>query len=115
MKISLLPLLLASSLAVLAAEKGHEHHDSADKADAVPKDYPMMTCVVSGESLTEMGKPVEYVHQEAGKPDRKIMLCCERCIPDVKADPAKYLKKIDEAAKKPDRRDPKKDFNEEHH
>jgi hypothetical protein len=110
MKISLISLLLASPLAVFAAEKGPD-----EKADVVPKDYPLMTCVVSGESLTEMGKPFEYVHKEAGKPDRQIMLCCERCLPDVKADPAKYLKKIDEAAKKPDRRDPKKDFNEEHH
>jgi len=110
MKISLIPFLLVPALAVFAAEKGQ-----GDKADAVPKDYPLMTCVVSGESLTEMGKPVEYLHHEAGKPDRRIMLCCERCIPDVKSDPAKFLKKIDEAAKNPDKRDPKKDFTEEHH
>ena len=111
MKISLiLSTLLLPSLAAFAAEKGE-----AGKADVVPKDYPLMTCVVSGESLTEMGTPVEYIHHEAGKPDRKIMLCCERCIPDVKADPAKYVKKLDEAVKNPDQRDPKKDFKEEHH
>jgi hypothetical protein len=36
----------------------------------------------------------------AGKPDRVIFLCCEGCIDDFKADPAKYLKKVDDAAKK---------------
>lgn len=56
------------------------------------------TCVVSGEKLGSMGKPVSYVHKEAGKPDRVITLCCTSCIDDFQKDPAKYLAKLDAAA-----------------
>lgn len=64
----------------------------------VPADYPLNTCVVSGEELGSMGKPVEYVVKTEGKPDRTIYLCCKMCIGKVKKDPEKYLKKLDEAA-----------------
>ena len=60
--------------------------------------YPLDTCVVSGEKLGEMGKPVDYIHKEEGKPDRLVRLCCKMCIPKFKKDPAKYLKILDEAA-----------------
>jgi hypothetical protein len=59
--------------------------------------YPLTTCVVSGDALGEMGHPVDYVYQEAGKPDRLVRFCCKDCIKDFKKDPAKYLKKLDEA------------------
>jgi hypothetical protein len=70
---------------------------AADRKDAKPA-YPLTTCVVSDEKLGEMGKPFEYVHKEAGKPDRVILLCCDSCVKDFQKDPAKYLKKLDEAA-----------------
>lgn len=60
--------------------------------------YPLDTCVVSGEKLGEMGKPIDYLYKEEGKPDRLVRLCCKMCIGKFKADPAKYLKLIDEAA-----------------
>ncbi len=60
--------------------------------------YPLDTCVVSGEKLGEMGAPIDYIHKEAGKPDRLVRFCCKMCIPKFKKDPAKYLKLIDEAA-----------------
>jgi hypothetical protein len=62
-------------------------------------EYPMKTCLVSDEPLGSMGEAVAYVHKSAGKPDRVIFVCCEGCIDDFKADPAKFLKKVDDAAK----------------
>ena|SRR5215471_2116394 len=63
-----------------------------DKADANAKAYPLKTCVVSGEKLGEMGKP--YVFQHDGK---EVRLCCKDCLKDFQKDPAKYMKKIEEA------------------
>ena len=58
------------------------------------------TCVVSGDKLGEMGKPVEYLYKQAGKPDRVIQLCCKDCIADFEKAPAKYLAQLDSAAAK---------------
>ncbi len=77
---------LTAPLAGLAADQ---------KSDAKPKPYTLKTCVVSGEKLGEMGKPVMYVHE-----GREIKFCCKDCIKDFKKDPAKYVKKIDEAEAK---------------
>lgn len=68
-------------------------------ASPAPDAYPLKTCVVSDEKLGDMGKPFEYVHQAPGQPARKVLFCCEGCVDDFKKDPAKYLKKLDEAAK----------------
>ncbi|MGH7946197.1 MAG: hypothetical protein ACREH8_24330 [Opitutaceae bacterium] len=62
--------------------------------------YPLKSCLVSDESLGSTGDAVAYVHRVAGKPDRGVFFCCEGCTDDFKADPAKYLKKVDDAAKK---------------
>lgn len=75
------------SVAALATEQ------SADPKSS----YPLTTCVVSDEKLGEMGDAVDYLHHEAGKPDRLVRFCCKHCIDDFKKDPAKYLQKIDEA------------------
>jgi YHS domain-containing protein len=85
---------------------GHDHaaHDqaapSAAKAAAAPDavvaeqlpTYPLDTCVVSGEPLAAMGKPVDFVHE-----GRLIRFCCPMCEKKFAADPAKYLAKIDAA------------------
>ncbi len=62
--------------------------------------YPLTTCVVSGENLEEgdMGGPVDYIYKVAGKPDRLVRFCCKMCVPKFEKDPAKYLKKLDDAA-----------------
>jgi hypothetical protein len=70
----------------------------AQAAATAPTAYPLDTCVVSGEKLGEMGAPVDYIHKEAGKPDRLVRFCCKMCIAKFKKDPAKYLKVLDEAA-----------------
>ena len=59
-----------------------------------PDTYPLKTCVVSGEKLGEIGKP--YVYQHEG---REVRFCCKSCLKDFKKDPAKYLKKLDDAEK----------------
>ena len=52
----------------------------------------LTTCPVSGEKLGEMGKPYVFTHE-----GREIKLCCKSCLKDFKKDPAKYVKKIEEA------------------
>jgi len=59
------------------------------KKDAV-KPYPLDTCIVSGEKLGEMGKPVVFVYQ-----GQEIKLCCKSCKPKFDKEPAKYLKKLE--------------------
>lgn len=54
--------------------------------------YPLKTCVVSGDKLGDMGKPVVLNYE-----GREVQLCCKGCVDDFKQDPAKYLKKLDEA------------------
>lgn len=55
--------------------------------------YPLTTCVVSGEKLGgDMGDTVIYRHK-----GREVRLCCKNCIQDFEKDPAKYLKKLDNA------------------
>ncbi len=69
-------------------------------ADDKPKDtkvkaYPLTICVVTDEKLGEHGKPYVFTHE-----GQEIKLCCKDCLKDFKADPAKYLKKIEDAQKK---------------
>ncbi len=62
--------------------------------DKQQKDYPLTTCVVSGDKLGEMGKPVDYVY--AGQ---LVEFCCPMCKKDFDKDPAKYMAKIADARK----------------
>jgi YHS domain-containing protein len=61
-------------------------------ADAAPAGdpYPLATCPVSGGKLGSMGAPFVYVHE-----GREVRFCCKGCLPKFKADPAKYLAKVD--------------------
>lgn len=70
--------------------------DDAKPGDAKKlKPYPLETCIISGDKLGEMGKPVVYEYE-----GREIKFCCKSCIKDFKKEPAKYVKKIDEEAAK---------------
>ena len=73
--------------------------DSAKPAKGAPTkaDYPLTGCLVTDEKFDSKSKPVEYIHKQAGKPDRVILLCCEDCVKDFQQEPAKYLKKLDDA------------------
>ena len=69
---------------------------SLNAADA-PKPFPpsIKTCLVSDEKLGEHGKPYVFTHE-----GQEVKLCCKDCLKDFKKDPAKYMKMINEAAKK---------------
>ena len=54
--------------------------------------YPLDTCPVSGGKLGSMGAPFAYTHE-----GRDVKFCCKGCLPKFKADPAKFLAKIDAA------------------
>ena len=59
-------------------------------ANATP--YPLDTCVVDGMQLGSMGAPYVFVYQ-----GQEIKLCCANCQPDFLREPAKYMKKIQDA------------------
>ncbi len=91
--------LLAVALLLLATSRAAIAADPAPGVTAKARaDYPTPLCVVSGEHL-EAGNIVEYVYKQAGKPDRLVRLCCHKCETRFKANPAKYLEKLDAAAK----------------
>lgn len=89
-------LLLALSLAAAPAFAADKNQAPAPAKGA--DTYPLKTCVVSGEPLGSMGEFVAYTHSEPGKPDRIVRFCCDGCIDDFKKEPAKFLKKLDDAA-----------------
>ena len=68
------------------------------------KPYPLTTCVVSDEKLGgDMGDPYVFIYKDKNKkddPGRAVRLCCKGCLKDFQADPAKYLKKLDDAEAK---------------
>lgn len=58
--------------------------------------YPMDTCVVMGDPLTdEDGKDiaVNYIYG-----NRLVRFCCKMCVDDFNESPKKFLKKLDKAA-----------------
>lgn len=108
---AVLAAVISTGLTAFAAEKhdGHSAAPSAEKNPVSPADaaliaqaraaYPLKTCLVSDEALGSMGDATPYIHRVAGQSDRVVFFCCGGCTDDFKADPAKYLKKVDDAAK----------------
>jgi hypothetical protein len=92
-------LLGVSSLSVAANKENSAPKTEAEIIAAARANYPLKKCLVSDEDLGSMGDAVAHVHREAGKPDRVVFVCCEGCIDDFKKEPAKFLKKVDDAAK----------------
>jgi YHS domain-containing protein len=69
---------------------------AADAKPAKAKPYPLDTCVVSGEKFGgDMGEPYLFTYE-----GREIKLCCKSCKKDFDKTPAKFVAKVDEAAKK---------------
>jgi hypothetical protein len=85
---------LASPFAGLAAD-GKD--SKPDKSDKKAKPYTLNTCAVSDEKFESDSdmKPFEFTYG-----DREIKLCCKSCKKDFDKEPAKYVKKIEEAEKK---------------
>ena len=69
--------------------------DKSAKSSDKPKPYTLKTCIVSDEKLGEMGDPYVFTHE-----GREVKLCCKSCLKDFKKDTAKYMKKLDQPAKK---------------
>lgn len=61
----------------------------ASPASAAPAAYPLKTCVVSGNELGSMGKPITKVYN-----GQEVKLCCKPCIKKFDANPAKFLSKL---------------------
>ncbi len=80
--IILAALVAVFTLTVASSLLAHDGHDHA-------KPYKPGTCVVSGDKLGEMGKPVVFDYQ-----GHEIRLCCKACRKDFDKDPAKYLKML---------------------
>ena len=85
----------AAAIAMSMGSCSKEEPGAEAKSAAVEKAaYPLDTCVVSGEKLDSMGKP--YVITYEG---REVRFCCDGCEEDFRKEPAKFLAKIDAAAK----------------
>lgn len=82
------PFLTAPLAAFAADAKGDAKPDSKSKPDH------LTTCPVSGDKLGEMGAPFVFDYK-----GQEVKLCCKDCKEKFDKDPAKFIKKIEEAAK----------------
>ncbi len=64
--------------------------------------YPVETCVVSGEPLTEHG---EDIANNMVYGNRLVRLCCKMCEREFTADPNTFIEKLDKAAADAQRKD----------
>ncbi len=80
------------------ADKANPQRDAAavvDQAAVVAAQlpsYPLKDCVVSGEGLHAMGKPIDIVHD-----GKLVRLCCKGCKKMLRKKPAEIVAKIDAA------------------
>ena len=56
-----------------------------------PATYPLDKCIVSGETLGEMGKVI--IKEYDG---REVRFCCKMCVSDFEKNQASFLKKLDD-------------------
>jgi YHS domain-containing protein len=88
---------LAALCAVAVAVSAINIANAADSKESKSKvkPYTLDYCIVSGEKLGgSMGKPHVITYE-----GREIKFCCAGCEGVFKKDPAKYIKKIEEAEK----------------
>lgn len=88
--------------------------DAAWAAEA-RKSYPLKTCVTSDEELGSMGESPEFIYRVKGQPDRLVIFCCLGCDEDFLKEPARFLAKIDAAAKAKDKPAKKTGSHKGHH
>lgn len=62
--------------------------------------YPLENCIVSGRSLDESDTVVDKIHE-----GRLVRFCCPGCPQRFKADPDRYMVRLDEAIIKQQRED----------
>ncbi len=91
-------LLTITTLALLAGGpallRAADTNSPSGSANAPVKPYPLNYCIVSGDKIGEMGKPIttNYMGQQ-------IIFCCPDCVKDFKKNPEKYIKKLQDAEK----------------
>jgi YHS domain-containing protein len=84
---------------IAAFEKDpQEAHKKMDEKiiEASKGAYPLKECIVSGEPLGSMGKPIMYVRRPT---NQLVQFCCSSCIKQFEKDPAPYLGKLDKPTK----------------
>jgi hypothetical protein len=84
---------LCAAPVLLAEDKEPPKQEKPADKEKAKAEYPLKTCVVSGEDLGD--KPVDFDYK-----GRTIKLCCKGCIKKFNAEPDKYIKILDEAEKK---------------
>lgn len=89
---SLIQSKWAAGVMVIAGLVGFATAENAP-TESAKDSYPLKTCVVSDEALGDMGDSVTIQYE-----GREIRFCCSSCEKPFRKDPAKYLKKLDEAA-----------------
>ena len=94
MKKIFVSLCLALTALTASTALAAERQAPAQNKNQKLKPYTLKTCVVTGDKLGEMGDPYVYKYQ-----DREIKFCCKSCLKDFNKEPAKYVKKIEEAEK----------------
>jgi YHS domain-containing protein len=83
-------IILAAALVAFAPSS---RADGTNAVAAIKPDL-LTTCPVSGDKLGgDMGKPYVFVYQ-----GQEVKLCCPDCKDKFDKDPAKYIKKIQDAA-----------------
>ena len=89
-------ILLIAAPSLVRADETHNHNakSTENAADKKAKPYPLDKCIVTDEKLGEHGKPYVFTHE-----GQEIKLCCKGCLKDFKKEPAKYMKKIEDAQK----------------
>lgn len=81
---------------LLAVAPGSNISRAAEKAAAVPKEYPLKKCPVSGETYGDGGMvPYKVSHDGTD-----VWLCCDHCKPKFDKDPDKHTRAVKEAAEK---------------
>ena len=65
----------------------------AEKKAGATKPYPLTTCIVADDKLDKDAVAFDYQ-------GRQYKLCCESCRKDFDKEPAKFVKKLEDAEKK---------------
>lgn len=84
--------IFATAIVFSLASCGEKATTETVTTQAAESDYPLTTCVVSGEKLGSMGEPVVMEHNGT-----KVKLCCDECVDKFKGDADKYTKMVTDA------------------
>ena len=89
-----LKLMVMTTMAILLI-LGASTARAVDSTNAPVKPYPLKTCLVCDMELGSMGKPYVFVYK-----GQEIKICDASEKEDFDKDPAKYMKKLANAAAK---------------